>query len=360
MKTDNVLSKNDSTILKGIAIFFVIGHNFLHLIKPILGENEFYFREKPVNNFISGLVNDPFNFLIYIFTYMAPFIALHLFIFISSYGLTKAYANRDINYFSFIKKRLIRIYPVFIIALIGLFVYNYIIFRMEFTQSTALDFLLRVTLVANFIPGKLFVLNGPFWFYSLIVQLYFCFPILIYFQRKNKYNLIMIAIAAIILIFSFNQYLSTKDFSLYSVFIGHLPVFIFGIFYALNGNKINKSFKWLVPLSIMFFVLGLFNVYFWYLSYMTFIIIFLAAFLYLKKYKKPKVITNFFIFTGGLSYYIFAVHGFLRKPWIGWANKSDSDLMYYVYLLIFVIITYIVAIFTRRIERFVLAKLKIK
>ena len=46
-----MLSKTDSTLLKGIAIVFVFCHNFLHWIEPLLGENEFFYREEPANNF---------------------------------------------------------------------------------------------------------------------------------------------------------------------------------------------------------------------------------------------------------------------------------------------------------------------
>lgn len=64
---------------------------------------------------------------------------------------------------------------------------------------------------------------------------------------------------------------------------------------------------------------------------------------------------RFIIFTGGLSYYLFAVHGFLRKPWVGLANKSESNLMNYLFLALFLIVSYCVAIVVRRIEKMYLA-----
>ncbi|WP_034058156.1 acyltransferase family protein [Lacinutrix jangbogonensis] len=356
-----MLSKTDSTLLKGIAILFVFTHNFLHWIAPMLGENEFFYREAPANNFINGLLKDPLNTPRYISIYIAPFIALHLFIFLSGYGLTSAYINKKINFKSFIVKRLSKLYPVFTIALIGLFVYKYVIFRAEFTQITAIDFFLRYTLLANFIPGKLFVLNGPFWFYSLIVQLYFCFPVLIYLLKKRTRNVIVVALLALVLIFCLNDYFSYMNFSLYSIFIGHLPIFIFGMLYSQYAEVINKQFRWLVPLALLLFVLGLYNMYFWYLSYTTFIILVLALFNFLKKYKAPKYINQFLLFSGGLSYYIFAVHGFLRTPWVRLANKADNDIFHYLYLLVFTIIIYLVAMMTREIERYyfrLLAKYK--
>ena len=358
-----MLSKTDSTLLKGIAIVFVFCHNFLHWIEPLLGENEFFYREEPANNFINGLITDPLNSPRYIFIYIAPFVALHLFIFLSGYGLTLSYINKKVNFKSFIIKRISKLYPVFTIALVGLFFYKYIIFGLEITNETAIDFLLRYTLIANFIPGKLFVLNGPFWFYSLIVQLYFCFPVLLFLLKKRVFNIVIVAFIALVLIFLLNDYLSYQNFSLYSIFVGNLPIFIFGMVYSLHGKAIAKHFKWIVPLAIVLFSLGLYNMYFWYLSYMIFIVIVLALFNLLKKYKAPKYFKQFLLFSGGLSYYIFAVHGFLRTPWIGFANKADNDIFHYLYLLVFVVITYVIAMLTREVERFyfkLVAKYKLR
>ena len=95
----------------------------------------------------------------------------------------------------------------------------------------------------------------------------------------------------------------------------------------------------------------MYNMYFWYLSNLAFLLFFLLVYLYFKKFQFPKPLTRFVLFTGGLSYYIFAVHGFLRAPWIGFANKSDSHINHYLYLLVFIIVTYLVAIITREIER---------
>ncbi|MEJ6791608.1 MAG: acyltransferase family protein [Lacinutrix sp.] len=204
MKINNELSLKDTTVIKGIGILLIVCHNFLHWIKPMLGENEFSFIPKFAQNFIDGLGSNPGNFLQYLVAFAGHY-GIHLFVFISGYGLTKRYINSDVCYLDFIKKRITKLYPVFAIALFALFLYNYLIFKMEFNSDVAIDFLTRFTLVANLIPKEVFVLNGPFWFYSMIVQLYLLFPLLLILQKKNAYLLYLISLVFFVLISNYQN-----------------------------------------------------------------------------------------------------------------------------------------------------------
>ncbi|AUC81683.1 acyltransferase [Lacinutrix sp. Bg11-31] len=350
MKINNVLSKKDTTAIKGVGILLIICHNFLHWIKPMLGENEFSFNPVYAQNFIDSINSSPINILQYVIAFSGHY-GIHLFIFISGYGLAISYANFDVSYKDFIKKRIAKLYPVFTIALLALFVYNYLIFRMEFNSDVAIDFLIRYSLVANLIPKEVFVLNGPFWFYSMIVQLYLLFPFLMILQKRNTYFLYIIGLVSFILIFCFNQQLTELNFSLYYNFIGHFPVFILGILYAVKGAIFNKYLKWFALLGVAIILLSLYNVYFWYLSHLSFIVLFLFVYLAFKKCHFPKLLTRFILFTGSLSYYLFAVHGFLRKPWVGFANKLESNVMNYVFLALFLIVAYIAALVVKKLEQ---------
>lgn len=354
MKTNTILSIKDTTVIKGIGILLIICHNFLHWIRPMLGENEFSYNAEFSKNFIDSLISNPLNFLQDILAFAGHY-GLQLFIFISGYGLTVRYASTSINYKAFIKTRLTKLYPVFTIALLGLFVYNFIIFKMEFNREVIIDFILRYSLVANLIPKEVFVLNGPFWFYSMIVQLYLLFPFLLNIQKKKTIFLCFIAFLALTIVFIFNKQFSSLNFSLFYNFIGHLPVFIFGIIYAFEGEIINKYLKWISVITVIVLILSMYNMYFWYLSNLAFLMLFLSVYLYFKKFQFPKFLTQFVLFTGGLSYYLFAVHGFLRKPWVGLANKANSDVFNYLYLVVFLIISFGIALVTRKIEHYYLA-----
>jgi peptidoglycan/LPS O-acetylase OafA/YrhL len=359
MKTNTILEIKDTTIIKGIAILLIICHNFFHWLKPIMGENEFSFNLEFSQNFIESLISNPLNFLQYILAFAGHY-GLQLFIFISGYGLTVRYAYKVYSYKGFIKKRLVKLYPVFTIALLGLLVYKFIIFNNELNSEVFIDFILRYTLLANLIPKEVFVLNGPFWFYSMIVQLYLLFPLLLFIIKKNIKYLYLIAVLTFLIVLVFNQHLSGLNFSLFYNFIGHLPVFVFGIVYAFKGDLINKHLKWMSFVAIIILGLSIYNIYFWHLSYLAFLVLFLSVHLFLKKIRFPKVLSQFIVFTGGLSYYLFAVHGFLRTPWVYLANKADSDIFNHLFLLVFLTISFGVAVFTRKIEYYYLHLFKNK
>lgn len=44
------LSKNDTLVLKALAIFLVVGHNFFHFLPPVAGENEMVFSPEHIRN----------------------------------------------------------------------------------------------------------------------------------------------------------------------------------------------------------------------------------------------------------------------------------------------------------------------
>ncbi|MCB9250871.1 MAG: acyltransferase [Flavobacteriales bacterium] len=340
------ISKEKTQYLKGIGILFIAIHNFFHLSGFSSGENEFRFSTVPFNHLISNISIG--NSIGYLFSYFGHY-GVQLFIFLSGYGLTVAYGQRNIEYFSFLKKRLWKLYPAFTIAIIALYLYQCFLLDYNFGLSDLKDFVLRYTLIANFIPGKIFSLSGPYWFYSMVVQLYLLFPFLIYLDKKNKSSLWIVALMAILFTLIFNEYFAAHKLSLYYNFMGNLPVFIFGIIMASRKEIVFKPYIWLI--AAILFSLGQFNVYFWYFSQLSFLILILMPVLWI--YNKGFQ-SNFIKFTGSISMYIFAVNGFLRKPWIGMSKSTSNIILVYLYALLFICIVYIVAILIKYLEKQIL------
>lgn len=107
------LSKNDSSILKGLLILVIVFHNFLHLVDPVRHANEFQFN---IDNFIefknsflsSECINSIFSFM--------GFIAIYVFFFISGYGLSKSYAKNKTGATAFTIKGLTKLYTLLLIG----------------------------------------------------------------------------------------------------------------------------------------------------------------------------------------------------------------------------------------------------
>ena len=178
------LSINDSNYLKGFGILLIAFHNFFHHISPTTGENEFDFVLTRIQNLGNGIVDNPLNIIDLLFSYFGHY-GVQIFILISGYGLMRAYGSKTINWRSFMTKRLNKLYPTYIFALIILVVF---IFFWANRIYPWVEYLEKITFATNFIPGKIFSLNGPWWFYGMIVELYMIFPLLVITLYVTSYG----------------------------------------------------------------------------------------------------------------------------------------------------------------------------
>jgi peptidoglycan/LPS O-acetylase OafA/YrhL len=340
------ISKKNTSLLKGVGILLVVFHNFFHWVKPSCGENEFSFAKQNFDNFISNI--NFINALSYLFSYFGHY-GVQIFIFLSGYGLTVRYGSKTIRYKSFIKRRLLKIYPTFTIAIIILLIYQNILLDFEYSVRTLASVFIRYTLIANWIPGKIFTLSGPFWFYSMIIQLYFIFPLFVKLHRKNKYALNAFLLISLLFTICTNPFFSSIDLSLYYNFLGNVPVFILGMIFAFNKNLILN--KWSTLLFGALFTFGQFYEFSWYFSQISFVMITLHLILKFNLNFKKSFVSKFLILSGHLSMYIFAINGFMRKPWIDFANTATIKTDIYIYALIHIILVYVLAYLIKHMEK---------
>ena len=345
------ISVNDSLVIKGLAILLIIFHNYFHWLSPRIGENQFSFNESILTKLSNYSITSLIDLIQFSFTYFGHY-GVQLFIFLSGYGLTKAYGIVPFKLKPFLIKRITKIYITFTFAIIVLLIYNNLLLDNQITLETLKTVFFRLSLVANWIPERVFSLTGPFWFYSMIVQLYLCFPILLLINRKHKYGLWVVLILSFLFTYIANPYFLSFDLSLYYNFIGNLPVFVLGVILAYNSTY--RFPKWLWVVALIIFILGQFNNYLWHFSPMTFVLIAVPAILFFNKKIRAAYVNKIVLYVGSLSMYLFAVNGFLRKPWIGFSNNESLAFYTYLYFLIFLICVFIMAILLQKIEKIVL------
>ncbi|WP_397362943.1 acyltransferase [Olleya sp. R77988] len=351
-----MLSKKDTLILKGLSILAIVLHNFMHRVKPVFGENEFYFDTNTFTNYCSSFVTNPQHFLQYIFSYFGHY-GVQFFIFLSGYGLMLSYSDKVISFFSFIKKRLIKIYPVFIIAVLMVVVFKYIVLRIPFNSEAINNILITLGLISNWIPEKWYVLSGPFWFYSMIVQLYILFYLIVQWTKNNTKRLWLILILSYVVIFISGAYFESIKISLYLNFMGNLPVFVLGMIFAKRKFNFAKTPVLVWLLFVLVFIIGQLNNYFWYVSQASIVMIIIPLYVWSKRYVNNLKLKNFLLFTGQLSMYLFAVNGLLRAPWFHLLAKSESQWYPYLLVVAHLILVYIVALMVRVVEQFIMSRL---
>lgn len=130
------------------------------------------------------LPNDNFNhFLFNIFNILfgLGYQGVHLFFFLSGFGLTFSALNsirfrkNKINWFDFLKKRFLRLYPSYWMILAFFLLLNFV------QYETVLG------LLKTYVKGAIFLDVIPAtWFMPILLQLYLLFPFLFYLLKKFK------------------------------------------------------------------------------------------------------------------------------------------------------------------------------
>lgn len=124
------------------------------------------------------------------FIFQQANVGVSYFFILSGFVMIIAYGSRDnINFMEYIKNRLARIYPVYLLAIF------LILGASLFKNSNYSDLLLNILMIQSWIPQKALTINLPGWSLSVELFFYIAFPILmnkIYSKLKLKINAIWI------------------------------------------------------------------------------------------------------------------------------------------------------------------------
>ena len=181
----NSYTKRDTNIIKGFAILCIVLHNYFHWLVPSPGENEFDFSPARVHSLFDLLGQQPGEFVNILFSYFGHY-GVQLFVMISGFGLTLSMLRREQGWGEFVINRLKKLYPLLItgvvVCLLGCLVMNGRLFNQGEWREIGYKFLFIHTLI----PNSGLSINGPWWFFGLIFQLYLLYPLLFRCMKKRK------------------------------------------------------------------------------------------------------------------------------------------------------------------------------
>lgn len=126
---------------------------------------------------------------------------------LSGFIMMVAYGSQEkIDAVSFLRNRFARIYPVFFLSIVLLFLHTYI-FDPAFSFGLIKHAFLNLTLMQAWIPSKALLFNGPAWSLSVEVFFYMIFPFLFNkFFMKKKLLTVSIVVCAFWLAFQIGFY----------------------------------------------------------------------------------------------------------------------------------------------------------
>lgn len=333
------LSMKDNSLLKGFAILCIILHNFCHWLPVCALENEYKFytdRTWALLDFWSRGEHVVLNLFSYAGHYGVP-----LFLFLSGYGLVKKYEQGKLEYVCFWRFVFYNAKKLWWLLWLGLllwFVSDLQLHDWHWMHSWT-SVLYMVTYLVNFIPHQdRLLLLGPWWFFSLIMQLYVIYRLALY--RRGKTPLIIIT-AACMLFLLVSVLVNDKQMQLLSYlrynFVGSMLPFAMGIWMARYG--VRYSWRQTV-ICLVLFGACCFNKIAWLLSPFFFT---LACLPLVELKGKPRHILEWI---GTLSSVLFVVHPIVRAYFINWIKEGGN---WYLSLLLYVIATFAVAMLYRQI-----------
>ena len=346
-------SKQQTTTLKGLGILLIVLHNFYHNLTPVIGENEFSFSEDIFLNYYHVLQFSPENVLKVLFSYFGHY-GVQVFIFFSSYGLTRKYDQEPIIMSQFLVGWIKKFYLSFLLCIAFYMVLGLV--KAEFLTNERIFYwdslLWKVLLISNFIPGQALMPVGPWWFIAFIFQVYVLFPWLLkWYQKLGAKFLVLVALLGILLEFQFNAYLITQHLNINYTIFGHLPVLGLGMFFAKQERIDSIILSVGVSLGLGILLLANFERAAWVLSNGALMVVGLVVSTKLfKMLSSWSLIEKCLLFYGKLSFHLFLVNGFLRSPFHVVAESYHFWWLDNLAALVFLLFSTLCAIFLLRLD----------
>ena len=314
------ISRDEASCLKGYAILCIVLHNLLHLVAPLVKENEFYYNYNYRSYWMWNHMKEIHpNLLADILSFFGWY-GVPIFIFLSGYGITRKYENskRTLqetswpHFFCYNFKKLWGLMaPAFVIYLL----LGVIFWDKEFS---IFPIICQLTMTINFLCPPKYIDPGVYWYFGLTLQLY-CVYRLFFFKKTVRsfwFWLTVLAIGSVLFCWMLLPNEREKVQPVYEYFSHNcfrwLLPFLLGVSLGRYGRE--RKDNWLLIFLVSFVSLGLlilfsFNQILWIFTPILAIGFFMGI---VKIFMKVQPLRTFGIWLGGLSAYLFAVHPLVR------------------------------------------------
>lgn len=329
------------TILKGLAILIIVVHNFCIHLSFTPEENEFTFHISGNTALYNQIISPDRYLLLDILAYFGHYFVA-LFVFISGYGLVRKYEQKEknIGLFEFIKAHYIKLAILLLPTLLVFFIVMSAIDAGYF-QSNILELGLMALFVDNLYFGGGHIL-GPWWFFSMIMQLYVVYRLFAY--KRSLKPIILLTILCLLL-----QIITIPGIGhnyrlpfIRQNFPGYILPFLLGIIFARNGYLPTAK---IAAISTILFLLSCLNVYTWLLSFAFFPIIIIPL---VKPLRKFPAVAKILRWLGMMSAYIFVIHPVIREIFLSSPTSIWAG-MPYIILTIYTLLSLAAALPVKRI-----------
>ena len=341
------LTRADASVIKALAILMIVAHNYFHQVKPFPGENEMAFHAETFWKMVFQIAEHPFDAFHPIASFFGHY-GVHIFLFMSGYGLTKkalGYVQKHggISWTDLWKVSLNQIAKIVSLTLVGvsiLCLYKYIAWGTLPDAEFFTKYLVFLTFTENLRPGDFGYFVSVWWFMALIVQFYLLFPIIFKGLSRHAYLTLSIGVVCQLLAVSIYEPLLEQHVLVYATPLGQMLLFMLGGYLAM-GRRLSR---WIVLPLVVVLPLTFIDPNFFHLSFVAVTVFLMLAYGLLRE---RLIASKTLLWIGGMSMFIYIVHGDLRWQVIPVVNEAQNIWLSYIMFFGYVAEVFIFAILAK-------------
>ena len=229
-----LLTRAECAALRGLAIIGIFLHNYCHWLGPVVKENEYTFSQHNVD-WLTAVMASPDGLLpAHLVSFFGHY-GVPVFLFLSAYGLELKYGRSlYAPAFRFVAYHWKKLFSMMIVGFVSFTIVDAMTpgrWHYTLTQVVA-----QLAMVNNLLPDPDHnIWPGPFWFFSLMLQLYAVYRLLLYKRHWAWTAGAMVVCLGVQLAFAPES--EALNWYRYNFMGGMLP-FGLGLLYARYGNRI--------------------------------------------------------------------------------------------------------------------------
>lgn len=341
------LTRADASVIKALAILMIVAHNYFHQVKPFPGENEMAFHAETFWKMVFQIAEHPFDAFHPIASFFGHY-GVHIFLFMSGYGLTKkalGYVQKHggISWTDLWKVSLNQIAKIVSLTLVGvsiLCLYKYIAWGTLPDAEFFTKYLVFLTFMENLRPGDFGYFVSVWWFMALIVQFYLLFPIIFKGLSRHAYLTLSIGVVCQLLAVTIYEPLLEQHVLVYATPLGQMVLFMLGGYLAM-GRRLSR---WIVLPLVVVLPLTFIDPNFFHLSFVAVTVFLMLAYGLLRE---RLIASKTLLWIGGMSMFIYIVHGDLRWQVLPVVNEAQNIWLSYIMFFGYVAEVFIFAILAK-------------
>lgn len=314
------LDVQDTVVLKGLAISFIVLHNFFHAVNPAR-QNEFRFHPGSFAIFLQQVRHAPLAIQAF-FSYYG-FLGITVFIFLSAYGLAMKHWDDPTTWTRFMAGRIAKLYPIFgLIVLPWTLVVSFQVDAREFLHSILPQIALLFMGLYPLVPGYDLPPVGPWWFIPYIVEFYAIFFLLRSLTREFGWQgLVVLAVVGVAVSSLADPWLARWDINLLETPFGRMPGICLGIAAARYPVRIPAHVIFVAGAAV---ILGSAFAVFWPFMSFAALLVVLSAYMELRTWLRKSWLLERL---GRYSIILFLCNAIIRNQLVPYATSPSSQLL---------------------------------